>query len=135
MLGSHNHTRTLVAAFVALVLAAALFAGGIAVGSAGGAQASDVESSASAESVALPSWFIPIWDSYGRNPEITPWFDFASLYSGLPETGSIRANATLPHGAAVATGPGGALATITLPHGAAVATGPQGPLPVTHARR
>lgn len=128
-----SHARPLVAGFVALVLAAAVFAGGIAVGSAGGAQASDVEPSA--ESVALPSWFIPIWDSYGRNPEITPWFDFASLYSGFPDTGALLPTVTLPHGAAVATGPQGLLATIRLPHGAAVATGPQGPLPVTHARR
>ena len=60
MLRSQPPARTLVAAFVALVLAAAVFAGGAAVGSAGGAQASDIEPSASAESVQLPSWFIPI---------------------------------------------------------------------------
>jgi hypothetical protein len=84
-----SHARTLVAGLVALVLAAAVFAGGVAVGSAGGARAGDVEPAASPESVALPSWFIPIWDSYGRNPEITPWFDFASLYSGSPDTGAL----------------------------------------------
>jgi hypothetical protein len=102
-----SHARTLVAAFVALVLAAAVFAGGVAVGSAGGAQASDVEPGASPESVALPSWFLPTWDYYGRNPEITPWFDFASLYAGTPDAAAIRATATLPHGAAVAGGPQG----------------------------
>jgi hypothetical protein len=76
------HARTLVTAFFALVLAAAVFAGGVAVGSAGGARAGNIEPSASPESVALPSWFLPIWDYYGRNPKITPWFDFASLYAG-----------------------------------------------------
>ena len=110
-----SHARTLVAGFVALVLAAAVFVGGVAVGSAGGAQAGGVEPSASPESVALPSWFLPTWDYYGRNPEITPWFDFASLYSGSP--GSV-----------------GAQHAVTLPHGAAVATGPQGPLPMTGRR-
>jgi hypothetical protein len=135
MLRSHTHARALIAGFVALVLAATVFAGGVAVGSAGGAQSNDVEPMASAESVPLPSWFIPIWDSYGRNPEITPWFDFASLYSGRPDTGAIRASAALPHGAAVATGPQGRLATTTLPHGAWVATGPQGPLPVADLGR
>ncbi len=91
--------------------------------------------SASPESVALPSWFIPIWDAYGRNPEITPWFDFASLYAGSAPTGGVRATASLPHGADVATGPQGAIARTSLPHDAAVATGPQGPLPVAGARR
>ena len=116
MLRGHTHARTLVAGFVALVLAATVFAGGVAVGSAGGAQAGNVGPSASPESIALPSWFLPTWDYYGRNPEITPWFDIASLYSGSP--GSVAV------GRAVA-----------LPHGAAVATGPQGPLPPAGALR
>ena len=34
---------------------------------------------------AVPTWFAPIAASYGNNPQITPDFDFASLYStGLP---------------------------------------------------
>jgi hypothetical protein len=28
-----------------------------------------------------PAWFLPIWDAYGRNPAVTPEFDFARLYS------------------------------------------------------
>ena len=108
MLRKHSHARMLVAAFVALVLAATVFAGGVAVGSAGGAQPGGTEPSAS-PAVALPSWFIPIWDSYGRNPEITPWFDFASLYAGSIPTGALLAPTSLPHGTAVATGPQGPL--------------------------
>ena len=130
MLSKHSHARMLVAAFVALVLGATVFAGGVAVGSAGGAQPGGAEPSANPESVALPSWFIPIWDSYGRNPEITPWFDFASLYAGSVPTGALQAPAALPHGAAVATGPQGRAVRKELPHGVTVATGPQGPLPL-----
>jgi len=71
-----RRSRHLVAAATTLAAAAILFLVGFAVGSAGGAAATE-----ELHVQPLPDWFLPIWDAYGRNPAITPEFDFASLYS------------------------------------------------------
>jgi hypothetical protein len=64
-------------ALVALVAAAAMFAGGYRAGLANATVAENTRTS-----VAFPDWFLPIWDAYDRNPAVTPAFDFAALYSG-----------------------------------------------------
>jgi hypothetical protein len=112
MLRTHVRTRTVVSGLVGLMLGAMLFVGGMAAGSV-----RDDTTAESAEVVTLPRWFLPVWDAYGRDPAITPWFDFASLYDPAAPA---RAGAVGP------TGP--------IPHGAAVPTGPQGPLPQAELR-
>ena len=74
-------------ALVALVSAAALFAGGYWTGMARGA----TERAGAAPTATYPDWFLPIWDAYDRNPAITPEFDFAALYSGDLKAGPATA--------------------------------------------
>jgi hypothetical protein len=62
----------------ALCAAAATFTGGYWAGMATAAPPGEATST----QVTFPDWFLPIWDAYGRNPAITPGFDFAALYSG-----------------------------------------------------
>ena len=61
----------------ALIVAAALFAGGFFAGLA----TAGAGRSAPAVAQPFPDWFLPIWDAYDHNPSVTPDFDFASLYS------------------------------------------------------
>ena len=61
-----------------LVAAAAVFAAGYWAGVTNAAALTE----ATRAPVTLPDWFLPIWDAYDRNPDITPEFAFASLYSG-----------------------------------------------------
>jgi hypothetical protein len=62
---------------VALVSAAVLLVAGYWVVKANAAETKG----AAGGSITYPDWFLPIWDAYGRNPAVTPDFDFASLYS------------------------------------------------------
>jgi hypothetical protein len=46
-----------------------------------------------------PDWFVAIHEYYNCNPRITPDFDFASLYSGMPTGASLYSG--MPSGATV----------------------------------
>lgn len=70
----------------AVVLGVALFIAGFTVGSARGGRPDDPV----ARRTQLPDWFLPIADAYDRDPDVTPAFDFASLYDARPESYSLR---------------------------------------------
>lgn len=76
MIGTQSLVDRVALVAVLLLAGAVLFSAGVWVGSAGGGQARG----GVAESRTMPDWFLPIWDAYGRNPAVTPDFDFASLY-------------------------------------------------------
>jgi hypothetical protein len=66
-------------ALTALMLVGLASLGGVWVGSGGTATPPGQQAR------PLPDWFLPVWDAYDRNPEITPSFDFAGLYSPARE--------------------------------------------------
>lgn len=79
MIASRPLPQQVVLAVAAVLVGVMLFLAGFLAGSAGGSPMRD-----EAQARPFPDWFLPIWDSYDRNPAVTPAFDFAGLYSPGP---------------------------------------------------
>jgi hypothetical protein len=79
MTSRRSRARSVALVAAGPAVAAVLFAAGFAAGSS-----RDGPAHREPSAQPLPDWFLPIWDSYDRNPAVTPDFDFAALYASDP---------------------------------------------------